>query len=93
MQQALSLAYEFSSKFIHLTNYWDYEVSDPLVTMPANDRSEIVSYLSSYHGFPGNDLKMNDLFEYLPQVFEKIRSNVEYYVEQEGGLLLHPLSS
>ncbi|SCX35874.1 hypothetical protein [Agrobacterium rosae] len=89
----VSLAYEYSSKFIHLTNFWDYGVSDPLVTMPSEDRSEIVSYLSSYHGFPGHDLKITDLFEYLPQVFEKIRSNIECYVEQEDGLLLHPLSS
>lgn len=89
----VSLAYEYSSKFIHLTNFWDYGVSDPMVTMPADDRSIIASYLSQYHGFPGYDLKMNDLFEYLPQVFEKIRSNIECYVEQEDGLLLQPLSS
>ena len=89
----VSLAYEYSSKFIHLTNFWDYGMSDPLVTMPADERSEIVSYLSNYHGFLGHDLKMDDLFEYLPQVFEKIRSNIECYVEKEDGLLLHPLSS
>ncbi|KEP68889.1 hypothetical protein DL1_08340 [Thioclava dalianensis] len=89
----VSLAYEYSSKFIHLTNFWNYGVSDPLVTMPADDRSEMISYLSRYHGFPGHDLKINDLFEYLPQVFEKIRGNIECYVEQEDGLLLHPLSS
>lgn len=41
----VSLAYEYSSKFIHLTNFWDYRESDPLVTMPADDRSKIVSYL------------------------------------------------
>ncbi len=89
----VSLAYEYSSKFIHLTIFWDYGVSDPVVTMPEKDRLELASYLSSYHGFPGHDLKMNDLFEYLPQVFEKIRSNIECYVEQEDGLLLQPLSS
>jgi hypothetical protein len=88
----VSLAYEYTSKFVHLTNYWDYGASDPLVTMPADDRSEIVSYLCTYHGFPGHDLTMNTLFEYLPQVFEKVRSNVECYVEQEDGLLLQPLS-
>ena len=60
--------------------------------MPTDDRSEIVSYLCTYHGFSGHDLTMNDLFEYLPQVFEKVRSNVECYVEQEDGLLLQPLS-
>lgn len=89
----LSLAYAYSSKFIHLTNFWDYEVSDPLVTMPEEDRTEMVSYLSIYHGFSGHDLKMNHLFEYLPQVLEKIRSNIECYVKQEDGLLLHPISS
>ena len=89
----VSLAYEYSSKFIHLTNFWDYGVSDPLATMPADDQLEIVSYLRRYHGFPEHELKMNDLFEYLPQVFEKIHSNIECYVDQEDGLLLHPLSS
>lgn len=89
----VSLAYEYSSKFIHLTNSWDYGASDPLGTMSADDRSQIASYLRCYHGFPGHELTMNDLFEYLPQVFEKIRSNIECYVEQEDGLLLHRLSS
>ena len=89
----VSLVYEYSSKFIHLTNFWDYGVSDPLITMPADDQSKIVSYLSQYHDFPRRDLKMNDLFDYLPQVFEKIRSNIECYVEQEDGLLLQSLSS
>jgi hypothetical protein len=88
----VSLAYKYSSNFIHLTNYWDYGVSDPLVTMPEDDQSEMASYLSTYHGFTGNDLKMDDIFEHLPQVFEKIRSNVDCYVEQKDGLLLHILS-
>lgn len=89
----VSLAYKYSSKFIHLTNFWDYGMSDPLVTMPADNQSEIVSYLSIYHGFPKHDLSMNDLFEYLPKVFEKIRDNIKCYVNQEDGLLLQPLSS
>ncbi|MFC3629666.1 hypothetical protein ACFOM8_09430 [Paracoccus angustae] len=88
----VSLAYGFSSKFIHLTNFWAYGISEPLATMSADERSEIVSYLRSYHGFTGHDLHMDDLFKLLPQVFEKIRSNVECYVEQKDGLLLHPLS-
>ena len=61
--------------------------------MPADEKLEIISYLEKYHGFLGSDLKMNDLFDYLPQVFEKICSNIKCYVEEEGGLLLHPLSS
>lgn len=89
----ISLAYKYSSKFIHLTNFWHYEVSDPITTMPADEKLEIISYLEKYHGFLGSDLKMNDLFDYLPQVFEKICSNIKCYVEEEGGLLLHPLSS
>jgi len=89
----ISLAYEYSSKFIHLTNFWDYKVSDPLVNMSTKDKSEIISYLRKYHGFHNSDLKMNDLFDYLPQVFEKIRNNTEFYVDQEEGLVLQPLSS
>ena len=89
----VSLAYEYSSKFIHLTNFWNYGESDPLVTLSADERLEIASYLKRYHGFPEREVEMNDLFEYLPQVFEKIRGNVECYTDQEDGLLLDPLSS
>lgn len=89
----VSLAYDYSSKFIHLTNFWDYGVTDPLGTMPEQDRLEIAYYLRTYHRFSGRDLKMNDLFEYLPQVFDKIRDNVELYTGQVDGLLLQPLSS
>ncbi|MBW3243537.1 hypothetical protein KUV57_12765 [Epibacterium sp. DP7N7-1] len=88
----VSLVYQYSSKFIHLTNYWNYSASDPLATMPEDDRTEMAAYLTEYHGFTGDDLKMDDLIEYLPQVFEKIRSNVELYVEQQDGLLLCPIS-
>lgn len=89
----ISLAYEASSNFVHLTNFWHYEMSDPLAAMPANDIAEIVFYLGEYHGFTGPDLTMKILLEYLPQVFEKIRSNVEGYVDQENGMLLDPLPS
>lgn len=29
----VSLAYEYSSKFIHLTNFWNYGMSDPLLAI------------------------------------------------------------
>jgi hypothetical protein len=67
----ISLAYNYSSKFTHLTNFWDYEVSDPLVTMPTDEKSEIISYLGKHHDFLGSDLKIKDLFDYLPQVLKK----------------------
>lgn len=89
----ISLAYKYSSNFIHLTNFWDYEVSDPLKNMNADEKSDIISYLRNYHGFIGSDLNINNLFDYLPHVFEKIRMNIECYVEQEDGLVLHLLSS
>ncbi len=41
----VSLAYKYRSKLIHLTNFWNYGMSDPLATIPADDRLEIVSYL------------------------------------------------
>ncbi|MES2434617.1 MAG: hypothetical protein V4586_12420 [Pseudomonadota bacterium] len=87
----VSLAYGYSSKFIHLTNFWDYDCSDPVVTMPAADRQQVISYLNTYHGFQGNTLTMDQLIEYLPMVFEKIRSNVEFYVSEEEGFLLENL--
>jgi hypothetical protein len=87
----VSLAYRYCSKFIHLTNFWDYDSSDPVVTMPATDREQMISYLNTYHGLQGNTLTMDQLIEYLPMVFEKIRSNVEFYVSEEEGLLLEEL--
>ncbi len=84
----VSVAYEYSSKFIHLTNLWDYDGPDPLLTISANDRETMRSYLETYHCFARTDVTMADLIEYLPKVFEKIRDNVEGYVDQRDGLVL-----
>lgn len=84
----VSVAYEYSSKFIHLTNLWDYDGPDPLMTISANDRETMRSYLEMYHCFVRTDVTMADLIEYLPKVFEKIRDNVEGYVDQRDGLVL-----
>jgi len=84
----VTMAYKYSSKFIHLTNYWDYSASDPIAQMPEDDRTEMASYLKFYHNYKGDTLKLCDVFELLPQVFEKIRDNVVCLVSQEDGMLL-----
>lgn len=67
---------------------WVDHFSGGTPTVSANDRETMRSYLETYHCFPGTDVTMADLIEYLPKVFEKIRDNVEGYVDQKDGFVL-----
>ena len=55
-----------------------------------NDRSQIAEYLSYYHGVRVSPrAKFSDIVPFLPQVFDKINSNLECYVkalETDGDL-------
>jgi hypothetical protein len=65
-----------------LSDLHAYQVSDPVKNLSEHERQEIAQYLKSYHGYDGEDLTMDDMVFYLPNVIEKISSNVEFYLEQ-----------
>lgn len=76
------IAYAFGCKAIHLSDLHGYQISDPFEKADLETKSEIIKYLSIYHGYGENDLIFEGLVEYLPQVMEKISANVNFYYEE-----------
>lgn len=74
--------YKFGCAFIHLSNLHDYNDCDPLLQLPANERSDIIEHCRHYHGGPAADAeRFEELVPYLPRVLEKISKNLECYLE------------
>ncbi|MDR3676674.1 MAG: hypothetical protein P4N24_14375 [Acidobacteriota bacterium] len=82
--------YEFGCAFIHLSSFHDYATRDPLDSVSAADRATIASYLNYYHCVHlGPNVKFAEILPYLPNVFDKISSNLECYLkdlEKDGDL-------
>jgi hypothetical protein len=82
--------YEFGCAFIHLSSFHDYATRDPLERIPAAERSTIASYLNYYHLIHlGPDVKFSEILPLLPNVFKKIKDNLECYLkdlEKDGEL-------
>lgn len=74
--------YKFGCAFIHLSNFHNHLAQNPLETISDKERKDVLAHLRAYHGGPHNDhLDMAALVEYLPRIFEKIRCNLKYYVD------------
>lgn len=79
--------YKFGCGFIHLSRYHDYNTTDPLSLITDEERLSILDHMRYYHGGPESEHPtFEELASYIPRVFEKIRSNLECYIEQlESG--------
>lgn len=74
--------YRFGCAFIHLSGFHDYRERDPMDMISIDEKNAILKHMRYYHGGPPNpNPTFNDLFPYLPQVYEKIASNLECYVK------------
>lgn len=84
--------YRFGCAFIHLSGFHDYQARDPLTMIDEDERKAILEHMRYYHGGPHQDNPTyNDLIPYLPAVFDKIASNLEFYVKKlENGEPLDP---
>lgn len=70
--------YKFGCAFIHLSNAHDFQNRDPFVDLTDFDRREIIEHISNYHGLRlPESFGFHDLVPVLPQVFDKIRGNLE----------------
>lgn len=72
--------YRFGCAFIHLSNFHDYQDRDPMDMISNAEKDAILKHMQYYHGGPHSAAKIDDLIPYLPQVFEKIASNLECYI-------------
>lgn len=74
--------YKFGCAFIHLSSYHDYSSIDPFKKLDQSEINSIKMHLNNYHGFPmTTELKIKSISFYLPMVFEKIKGNLECYLE------------
>ena len=73
--------YKFGCAFIHLSNFHDYQARDPVKSLMKEEKVDLLKRMRAYHGGPlTDDPSFGDVIRYLPQVFEKVHSNLECYV-------------
>ena len=74
--------YKFGCAFIHLSNFHGYNALNPLDSISAEEKSDILSHMRNYHGGPTSDSPtFHELASYFPKVFEKIKGNLECYLD------------
>lgn len=70
--------YKYGCAFIHLSGMHDHGARDPFLSLPEEEREAILAHMRYYHGGPcGPNPTFRDLIPFLPEVFEKIASNLE----------------
>ena len=79
----VDLVYTFGSNLIHLSRSHDYKHKDPFRLISPQVQEEIRYYLAHYHSYREYDgLNVSAVVGYLPDVMNKIASNLEYYISE-----------
>ena len=74
--------YKFGCAFIHLSNFHGYNASNPLETVSDEEKKDVLDHMRYYHGGPQSDNPtFQELADYFPNVFEKIKGNLECYLD------------
>ncbi len=75
--------YKFGCAFIHLSSMHDYEHRDPIGRLPESERNDLITHCRYYHGGPiESDPTFRDFVPYLPNILEKITSNLDCYLDK-----------
>ena len=84
--------YKFGCSFVHLSDFHNHFAANPFLSLNPSEQQDILTHMRYYHGGPQTDTpSMEAIASYLPQVFEKIASNLDCYLRQlEQGELLDP---
>lgn len=73
--------YKFGCAFIHLSNFHGYNSSNPLDALSAEEKADILEHMRYYHHGPKSDNPtFRELAIYFPMVFEKVKGNLECYL-------------
>jgi len=75
--------YEFGFSFKSLSNNFNYGSKNPIKSMSEQDREKLHSYITEYHNrdFP-DDFTLDDLIPVLPDIIERISTNLQSYMER-----------
>ena len=72
--------YKFGCGFIHLSDFHNYTTTNPFGKLSETEKADVKNYLNQYHHFPiDNELTVESITNYIPDVFEKISSNLACY--------------
>jgi len=75
--------YKLGCAFIHLSPLIDYKTENPFLQLAHNEIIDIKRHLNDYHGFPlTNELNIATISPYLLRVFNKVSSNLAYYIRE-----------
>jgi hypothetical protein len=75
--------YKFGCGFIHLSDFHNYTMINPFNKLSDKEKADIKNYLNQYHYFPlENELTVENITNYIPDVFEKISSNLACYFDK-----------
>jgi hypothetical protein len=75
--------YKFGCAFIHLSDFHNNQNKYLFSKLTNTEKLDILTHMRHYHGGPSTDNpSMQELAAYIPQVFEKISSNLECYLRQ-----------
>lgn len=74
--------YKFGCGFIHLSNFHNYAIKNPFDKLNDKEKTDVKKYLNQYHSFPlDNELTVENITNYIPNVFDKISSNLTCYFD------------
>jgi len=77
---------ECGCSLVHLSNLHDWKTVDPMQStsfMAQISQVDVIMYINQYHMANLNeDSTFEDVAQYLPHVFDKIKANLEYYLTE-----------
>ena len=73
--------YDLGCAFIHLSNFHNYLLVNPFLSLSENDKKSILQFIKDYHGIELQELNINTIIPVLPLVMEKISKNLQCAVE------------
>ncbi|CAM1366436.1 conserved hypothetical protein [Tenacibaculum sediminilitoris] len=78
----IQYVYKFGCGFIHLSDFHNYSMNNPFDKLSDTEKTDVKNYLNQYHFFPlDTELKIENLTSYIPDVFNKISSNLACYFD------------
>ncbi len=79
----IQYVYKFGCGFIHLSDFHNYTNINPFDKLSDAEKTDVKNYLNQYHSFPLDiELTVENITNYIPNVFNKISSNLACYFDQ-----------